>query len=375
MELKYQRITVADRDRLVDWLCQEPWPFHGRASLTSDQVRNDFDEGLFTGDYIQSFWILQGEERVGFFRVFDLEDLTPMFDIRIRGAFRGQGIGRSAVIWLTRHVFESFAHVMRIEAHTRVDNVAMCHVLELCGYKKEAHHRKAWPDQQGRFFDSVGYAILREGFSRPDYDLYSIESSGLNSANPDECPGDPRMDDLKFFDDQLRFVLRLLDEQSYEFALTGAFALHFYGYTRATLDIDIVTRSDYRIDLIQRLESIGFETLYQSEGYSNHIFHDTFIRFDFIYLDGQTADQVLQNAVSFPIDDSNSVPVVSPEHLVALKLFAIRNDPDRTLRELADIKELIKRHPIDHNIIRGYAQEYGISPLLYNLLEYPDHEQ
>jgi hypothetical protein len=41
------------------------------------------------------------------------------------------------------------------------------------------------------------------------------------------------------------------------------------------------------------------------------------------------------------ISEGISVPVVRPEHLIALKIFAMKNDPERTFREIADIQELL----------------------------------
>lgn len=49
----------------------------------------------------------------------------------------------------------------RIEATTGQDNAAMRRVFRHCGYVKEAHYRRAWPDASGNRHDSVGYAIIR----------------------------------------------------------------------------------------------------------------------------------------------------------------------------------------------------------------------
>lgn len=58
--------------------------------------------------------------------------------------------------------------IRRIEGHTRRDNLAMQHVLERCGYVREAHHRQAWPGSDGRVHDSFGYAILRQDWLSGD---------------------------------------------------------------------------------------------------------------------------------------------------------------------------------------------------------------
>jgi len=53
------------------------------------------------------------------------------------------------------------------------------------------------------------------------------------------------------------------------------------------------------------------------------------------------------------------LPVVKPEHLVALKVFAIKNDPARRLRELADIQYIMSLSGIDLEEIRSYFEKYG----------------
>ena len=128
-------------------------------------------EGYY-GD--ETYWIEAGGERVGFVRLFDLGDATPLFDLRISAVHRGQGLGRTTVRWLTDRLFGEYPHVERIEGTTRQDNVAMRRVFRRCGYVKEAHYRRAWPDASGRRYDAVGYAIIRRDWqtgetTEPDF--------------------------------------------------------------------------------------------------------------------------------------------------------------------------------------------------------------
>nr|WP_240506835.1 GNAT family protein [Thermoactinospora rubra] len=94
-------------------------------------------------------------------RLQDLADDTPVFDLRVRQAHRGRGLGAAAVTWLTRYLFTELPGIRRIEGTTRQDNHAMRAVFRRCGYAKEAHYRQAWPGPDGKVYDSVGYAILR----------------------------------------------------------------------------------------------------------------------------------------------------------------------------------------------------------------------
>lgn len=74
-------------------------------------------------------------------------------------------------------------------------------------------------------------------------------------------------------------------------ALAGAFALTGYGYLRATEDVDFIVRAAYQSRITAYLESLGYETIYRSAGYSNHLHPLAKLgRIDFIYVEAETAD-------------------------------------------------------------------------------------
>ena len=90
----------------------------------------------------------------------ELSDWTPVFDLRLATAWRGQGLGRRVMPWLADYVFrETRTH--RIEGHARAANLPMRRVFQACSWVKEGHHWQAWPDGNGRFHDAVTYALLR----------------------------------------------------------------------------------------------------------------------------------------------------------------------------------------------------------------------
>lgn len=160
--------------------------------------------------------------------------------------------------------------------------------------------------------------------------------------------------------DQFKMLTVFFEHETIEYALIGAFALYAYGYTRATRDIDFITRFKYQDSIVSHLESLGFETLNRSEGFSNHLHPVGPVRIDLVYIDDQTADIVLGSAVKKVIFDDLDIPVVSAEHLIALKLFAISNDPGRKFKELADIKEIFERSDLDRKTVRDYFIKYGL---------------
>lgn len=158
-----------ERDAVIAFLTSDVWPFHGRPRVTPEQAAAVVDEGSYGGPAAaganEAFWIQLDGERVGLVTLRELDDPTPVFDLRVRRDARGRGVGRAAVRWLAEHVFTK-TDKLRLEGHTRADNVAMRRVLRACGWVKEAHHRRAWPDMvAGTWHDAVTYTVLEDDWS------------------------------------------------------------------------------------------------------------------------------------------------------------------------------------------------------------------
>ena len=156
-------------------------------------------------------------------------------------------------------------------------------------------------------------------------------------------------------------VGRFLSNRGYRYALVGAFALHAYGISRATSDLDLIVEADARAELISFLESLGYETLHASAGYSNHLHALLALgRIDCIYVEGRTADRLFEGAKEMGAFQGIKVRVPRPEHLCAMKVLAMKNDPSRALQEMADIQHLLELPEIDEGEVRGYFERHGL---------------
>ncbi len=152
-----------DIDTLVDFLTSETWHFYGNPNLKAENIRLNYHNQHYTGDDCKTFWVvLDQDTKVGMFRIYDLEDGDPLFDIRILSKYKGTGIGTTTVKWLVDYIFNNHSDKKRIEANTRQDNYAMRCVFSKCGFAKEAHHRNAWSNQDGSVYDAIGYGITKE---------------------------------------------------------------------------------------------------------------------------------------------------------------------------------------------------------------------
>jgi len=167
-----------------------------------------------------------------------------------------------------------------------------------------------------------------------------------------------------------QLLIDFFERERIDYALIGAFALKAYGYIRATQDVDFIARENDQKDIITNIESLGFETIYRSSGYSNHVHPLSGLgRIDFVYVKGDTADSIFKESRRLLVFSALTLPVVKPEHIAALKVFAMKNNPDRALREMADIKELLKLNDINLKEVQGYFEKYGQMDRYYEIIE------
>lgn len=54
------------------------------------------------------------------------------------------------------------------------------------------------------------------------------------------------------------------------------------------------------------------------------------------------------------------MPVPRPEHLVAMKVAAMKNDPGRTFQEMTDIRFLLRLPGVDRAMAASYFERHGL---------------
>ena len=158
--------------------------------------------------------------------------------------------------------------------------------------------------------------------------------------------------------DQLSGFLR---ERSQPYAVVGGIALGGYGMARATLDLDLVLDASIQDEMITFMESLGYETVYRSSGYSNHHHSDSARgAVDFVYVRAGTSRKLFDAVRQVDGPAGTQVPVPCPEHLIAMKIMAMKNDPSRVLQDLADVRFLMQRDDVDRNWVRTQFDKRGL---------------
>ena len=163
------------------------------------------------------------------------------------------------------------------------------------------------------------------------------------------------------FAGELNMVRSFLEERGHRSAVIGGVALAAYGHPRLTLDLDFVTDAAAQDPLVALMEAQGFATLHRAPGYSNHRHPlSSHGRVDFMYVRGDTADRVFADVRHLAGPGGESIAVPRPEHLVAMKVRAMIDAPDRTWQDMADISYLIRLDGVNLGEVRGYFARAGL---------------
>lgn len=144
-------------------------------------------------------------------------------------------------------------------------------------------------------------------------------------------------------------------------AVVGALAMQAYGSSRATQDLDLAAPAAIQPSVLRFMTSLGYESLHVSAGYSNHLHGERDMgRVDFVYLDTATSHLFFsQTQASLKLGDRTFV-VPSAEHLIAMKVHAIKNDPTRLFRDMADLQVLMSLPGLDDARVRHYFERSGL---------------
>lgn len=165
--MQLQEWTMEEQEQLIHFLTTNTWPYHeGHTDSALHLIEKTIEEGGYQSDEVKTFWVEnEKHDKVGIVQLYDLQDEIPMFDLRIADLYRGYGYGPKALQLIVEYVFGLPEKKIRLEGHTRQDNLAMRKTFERAGFVKEAHLRNAWfSPKENSYYDAVTYGITREDF-------------------------------------------------------------------------------------------------------------------------------------------------------------------------------------------------------------------
>lgn len=148
------------------------------------------------------------------------------------------------------------------------------------------------------------------------------------------------------------FLVQLIGEKAQaaglRFLVIGGHAVNVYSEPRSTLDVDFLVRREDRAEWARILEAEGFK-LYHDGGpflqYSPP--HGTSWRLDLMLVNGETFGKMINASRSIEMLGI-MVNVPSPDHLIALKLHALRHGPeDRFEKDFGDVVGITRNTGLD----------------------------
>lgn len=156
----------------------------------------------------------------------------------------------------------------------------------------------------------------------------------------------------------LMLIGGFFEETGHPYAVIGALGLAARGISRTTFDVDIMMPFEAQGEFLSFLKSQGFACDYVSSGYSNHSHPDPDLgKLDVLYVRGETAQRIFDGVSTYDGPGGVTIPVPRPEHLAAMKVFAIKNNPQRVFQGLEDIQRILRLPGVDRGEIVTYYEE------------------
>ncbi len=184
----------------------------------------------------------------------------------------------------------------------------------------------------------------------------------------------------------LEIIARNLTQNKIPFAVIGAIALGLYGLPRFTSDIDLITEGRFWHELQPIMERLGYKC-YQKT--------DTFAQFeselgamgyiDFMFVNTPDGVAILERRVAAVDELLGKYHVIQPTDYIILKMMAIANNPDRSVKDEADISAFIKLcqnrlipdyfEPLDKARIYLFSDRFGQRELIEKYLKQASNDE
>ena len=155
------------------------------------------------------------------------------------------------------------------------------------------------------------------------------------------------------------------------YVLAGGFAVNAHHVTRQTLDVDLLIATDDLGKASSALQAAGYQKGLESPVVARFKGDGKlFLDIDLMPIDPGTIQKILKRSQKLTIA-GHSFPVLSLEHLIAMKFHAIKNDPEsRESKDLLDIIQLVRRNGMDASgpELRKICEVYG-TPELFKKIQ------
>ncbi|MBI4430566.1 MAG: nucleotidyltransferase [Candidatus Omnitrophica bacterium] len=169
----------------------------------------------------------------------------------------------------------------------------------------------------------------------------------------------------------LSLVAQEFGKAGIPFVLIGGFAVNYYKVTRVTTDIDfLIDKQDYP-KAFSLLQTFGFKEALVQSMFARLKSNDFGLLVDLVFVDKETLTGVINDGIQAEIG-GDKVIVPSLNHLIALKLHAMKNNPKRIEHpDFMDVIHLIQANRLDVRLeeFKDLCLSYGTKDLYEKLAE------
>jgi hypothetical protein len=136
-------------------------------------------------------------------------------------------------------------------------------------------------------------------------------------------------------------------EPPLQFLIIGGYAVGAHGHTRATFDEDLLVRAVDREAWLNRLAASGLTLFGQTKAFAQFSQPQDGDGLDLMFVDESTSERMWQVSEECDLGGSRA-RIPSLDHLLALKLHAIKQSPPhRTSKDAEDVEMLVRRHGLN----------------------------
>ena len=154
--------------------------------------------------------------------------------------------------------------------------------------------------------------------------------------------------------------------------LIGGFAVNYYKVTRQTADVDFLITNDDFAKILPLLKKEGYKQDYLEKVFVRLTANSFYLMdLDFVFVDEETLDKIIKDGKQISIAKQKFI-VPSLEHLIALKLHSIKNNPKlRRNKDMPDIINLIRTNKvaIKSKAFKEMCLKYGTKKLYAEIIE------
>ncbi len=184
----------------------------------------------------------------------------------------------------------------------------------------------------------------------------------------------------------LEIIARNLTQNKIPFAVIGAIALGLYGLPRFTSDIDLITEGRFWHELQPIMERLGYKCYQKTDNFAQFESELGAMGYiDFMFVNTPDGVAILERRVAAVDELLGKYHVIQPTDYIILKMMAIANNPDRSVKDEADISAFIKLcqnrlipdyfEPLDKVRIYLFSDRFGQRELIEKYLKQASNDE